>query len=73
MVSKYNTMSGASYKWDVKSAMRRLQSNVQMCATIPGVSVCKTTDPHNPETDAYRNCGICRKHVNYHNGGKCPK
>lgn len=50
------------YKWDPVSAGRKAISN----STINMGPVKKTVPPHNPNSDAFRNCANCGKHFNYH-------
>lgn len=65
------------YSWDVKSAIKKSVSGIQLTISTPTpiVSASKSvylTNPHNPQKDAYRNCSNCGKHYNYHKNGKCP-
>ena len=58
-----------TYNWDATSAAKKATSDISIRVGIPKTifSVSKNiTAPHNPQTDAYRNCGSCGKHFNYH-------
>lgn len=62
--------NGASGNVSVKSG----DVSVNVGTSGVGIKISKKiTDPHNPETDAYRNCAECHQHYNKHNhDGKCP-
>jgi phenylalanyl-tRNA synthetase beta subunit len=59
------------FKWSLQSAIRKATSDITVSVTVPPVTISKTTTTHNPNTDAYRNCSRCGKHINYHVNGKC--
>lgn len=52
-----------NYQWSAPSAWNKAKSNVSINA---GPISKQVTGPHNPNTDAYRNCLNCGKHFNYH-------
>jgi hypothetical protein len=64
-----------SFSWDLKSATRKFLSNGPVITNIkpwsdPGTIYVKMYDPNQ---DAYRNCKICGRHINFHKDGKCPR
>jgi hypothetical protein len=65
-----NNRNGAcsNYAWDAKSAFRKLTSDVSISIPIaPKVELSKQlTKPNDDAKDAFRNCGHCHKHFNYH-------
>ena len=65
-------MSNNNYSWDPASAGRKFIKDATITVGIPGVvSIEKKTPPHDPKNDAYRACGKCGKHWNFHKNGKC--
>jgi len=64
------------FKWDPKSALRKATSDISASICLPAniVAVCKSiqiTGPNDPNKDAFRNCAICGKHINFHKNGRC--
>ena len=52
-----------TYRWDAMSAGKKLASDVSI--NIGPVSK-QVTGPNDPQKNAYRNCGNCGNHFNYH-------
>jgi hypothetical protein len=66
----------SSFKWSPSSAFNKLTSGITVTVSTPTpvISIGKEfpiTQPHDPKTDAYRNCSRCGKHLNYHVNGNC--
>ena len=59
-----NSRNGAcnNYQWDAWSAGRKLVSGTDINIGV----IKKSIPPNDPKTDAYRRCGNCQKHFNYH-------
>ncbi len=62
-----------TFKWDPVSFGRKLASDSSITINGGPISATKNIGPNDPKRDAYRNCSNCGKHINFHNGGKCPK
>ena len=55
-----------TYSWDPQSATRKGTANMEFGINTGVVSIKKKTNDYNPKTDAFRSCGNCGKHYNYH-------
>ncbi len=56
-----------NFSWSARSALNKAVSDITLNVGIGVVSVSKQlTTQHNPQIDAYRNCGNCGTHFNYH-------
>ena len=74
MSNTSNKDDNSTFVWDPISALRKIVGNTTFGINIGIVSVSvNPTGGHDPKRDAYRNCGNCGKHTNFHDSDKkCP-
>jgi hypothetical protein len=58
-----------NFSWDPMSAIKKLIPNASLSVPVGPTPVrihVPATPPFDPTKDAYRNCGNCGNHYNYH-------
>ena len=60
------------FEWDALAAARKLGGGMRGSIRVgKHIEIGGQMAPHNPETDGYRVCRNCGKHINFHRDGEC--